>query len=89
MNHSMSGKRVLVVYAHPEPKSMTGSIKNSIVKSLEDAGALVTVSDLYAMRFDPVIRPKDFPDKDPNHFFAGPECRKAALKGNIFNVSNL
>jgi ribosyldihydronicotinamide dehydrogenase (quinone) len=37
----MKGKRVLVVYAHPEPKSFSGAIKNVIVETLQKEGAIV------------------------------------------------
>ncbi len=42
---------VLLVYAHPEPKSLNGSLKNFSVKRLEQAGHIVQVSDLYAMKW--------------------------------------
>jgi NAD(P)H dehydrogenase (quinone) len=40
---------VLLVYAHPEPKSLNGSLKDFAVKRLEHAGHTVQVTDLYAM----------------------------------------
>ncbi|HJR27222.1 MAG TPA: NAD(P)H-dependent oxidoreductase, partial [Pseudomonas sp.] len=40
---------VLLVYAHPEPQSLNGSLKDFAVKRLEAAGHQVQVSDLYAM----------------------------------------
>ena len=42
---------VLLVYAHPEPTSLNGSLKNFSVKHLEKAGHTVQVSDLYAMNW--------------------------------------
>ncbi len=42
---------VLLVYAHPEPKSLNGSLKNFSVKHLEETGHIVQVSDLYAMQW--------------------------------------
>jgi len=42
---------VLLVYAHPEPKSLNGSLKDFSVKRLEEAGHTVQVSDLYAMKW--------------------------------------
>lgn len=42
---------VLLVYAHPEPRSLNGSLKDFSVKRLEDAGHVVQVSDLYAMKW--------------------------------------
>lgn len=42
---------VLLVYAHPEPKSLNGSLKDFVVRRLEAAGHAVQVSDLYAMQW--------------------------------------
>ena len=51
---------VLIVYAHPEPKSFNGAMKDVAVATLRAAGHDVTVSDLYAMGFDPVVGAGDF-----------------------------
>lgn len=42
---------VLIVYAHPEPRSLNGALKDFAVRRLEQAGHTVQVSDLYAMRW--------------------------------------
>ena len=42
---------VLIVCAHPEPKSLNGALRDFAVKRLEDAGQVVQVSDLYAMKW--------------------------------------
>lgn len=52
---------VFIVYAHPEPRSLNGSIKNFMVERLERAGHTVRVSDLYAMRWKPQLDGADFP----------------------------
>ena len=54
---------VLIVYAHPEPKSFNGAMKDAAVETLRGAGPDVAVSDLYAMRFNPVVGPGDFWDE--------------------------
>ncbi|WP_304455327.1 NAD(P)H-dependent oxidoreductase [Nocardiopsis sp. YSL2] len=41
--------KTLIVYAHPEPRSLNGSLKDLAVSTLEGAGHQVRVSDLYAM----------------------------------------
>ncbi len=41
--------KTLIVHAHPEPKSLNGSLKDHAVSVLEAAGHQVRVSDLYAM----------------------------------------
>ena len=50
---------ILLVYAHPEPTSLNGSLKNFSVKRLEDAGHVVQVSDLYAMRWKALVDADD------------------------------
>ena len=50
---------VLIVYAHPEPKSLNGSLKDFAVKRLEAAGHTVQVSDLYAMQWKSVVDEND------------------------------
>ncbi len=51
---------VLIVYAHPEPKSFNGAMKDTALETLRGAGHDVTVSDLYAMRFNAVVGADDF-----------------------------
>ncbi len=51
--------KILLVYAHPEPLSLNGSIKNFAVERLEAAGHTVQVSDLYAMKWKPALDADD------------------------------
>ncbi len=50
----------LFVYAHPEPTSFTGALKDAGVEALRAAGHAVEVSDLYAEQFNPVAGRHDF-----------------------------
>jgi putative NADPH-quinone reductase len=50
---------VLLVYAHPEPASFNGALRDAAVTALTAAGHPVTVSDLYAQGFNPVAGPGD------------------------------
>lgn len=50
---------VLLVYAHPEPQSLNGSLRNFTVRHLEDAGHVVQVSDLYAMNWKAALDADD------------------------------
>ncbi len=54
---------VLIVYAHPEPQSLSASLKNLAVTVLTEAGHSVQVSDLYAMNWKPSIDREDFLDR--------------------------
>jgi NAD(P)H dehydrogenase (quinone) len=50
---------VLLVYAHPEPRSLNGALKDFAVQRLQAAGHRVQVSDLYAMRWTPTLDAQD------------------------------
>jgi NAD(P)H dehydrogenase (quinone) len=51
---------VLLVYAHPEPTSFTGALKDAAIATLRQAGHAVEVSDLYVEAFNPVAGRHDF-----------------------------
>jgi NAD(P)H dehydrogenase (quinone) len=51
---------VLIIFAHPEPASFNAALKNAAVAGLTQAGHSVTVSDLYAMRWNPALGPEEF-----------------------------
>jgi putative NADPH-quinone reductase len=52
--------KALIVYAHPEPKSFNGAMKDLAVETLRGRGDEVEVTDLYAMRFKAVVGADDF-----------------------------
>lgn len=54
---------VLLVYAHPEPRSLNGSLKAFSVRRLEEAGHAVQVSDLYAMHWKASLDANDSTDR--------------------------
>ena len=54
--------KYFIVYAHPEPLSLSGHLKNRAVAALETAAHEVIVSDLYAMGWKAVYDAKDFPE---------------------------
>ena len=55
----------LIVYAHPEPKSFNGAMKDLAVKTLRGRGDEVEITDLYAMRFKAVVGPTTFMASGP------------------------
>ncbi|MGP4109479.1 NAD(P)H-dependent oxidoreductase [Streptomyces sp. 4N509B] len=58
-------KKILVVHAHPEPRSLTTALAGFAVEHLRATGHEVRVSDLYAMKWKTVVDADDFPDHDP------------------------
>uniref|UniRef100_A0A8C6BBJ1 N-ribosyldihydronicotinamide:quinone dehydrogenase 2 n=1 Tax=Monodon monoceros TaxID=40151 RepID=A0A8C6BBJ1_MONMO len=85
----MAGKKVLIVYAHQEPRSFNGSLKDVAVAELSRQGCTVTVSDLYAMDFEPRATRKDITGalSSPEFFSYGVEayeaCKKRSLTSDI------
>lgn len=57
--------KVLWVFAHPEPRSLNGSLRDFGIRTLETAGHEVRQSDLYAMHWKAVADGADFTDTDP------------------------
>lgn len=53
---------VLTIYAHPNPKSFCHAVLEQFTKGLGDAGHSNELVDLYAIRFDPVLRARDAPN---------------------------
>lgn len=52
--------KVLIVHAHPEPRSFTAALRDQAVHTLQAQGHEVQVSDLYAMGWNPVASAADF-----------------------------
>ncbi|QDQ09792.1 NAD(P)H-dependent oxidoreductase [Streptomyces spectabilis] len=58
-------KKILVVSAHPEPRSLNASLTAFAVEHLRAAGHEVRVSDLYAMKWKATVDADDFPEHGP------------------------
>ena len=74
--------RVLIVHAHPEPKSFNGAMTDTAVAALAKAGHEVVVSDLYAAGFKAVADRDDFvPPADTGYFKVQAEQAAAIIAG--------
>ncbi|UCG54492.1 MAG: NAD(P)H-dependent oxidoreductase [Dehalococcoidia bacterium] len=51
--------RILIVYAHPYPKSFNHAILESFTRGLTDGGNTFEVVDLYAIKFNPIVQMND------------------------------
>jgi len=51
---------VLIVYAHPEPKSLNGKLKKLAVETLTENGHEVKISDLHGINFKAALDQSDF-----------------------------
>ena len=56
---------ILWVFAHPDHRSLNGSLRDAALKHLADLGHLVEESDLYRMGWNPVVDAADY-DHDPS-----------------------
>lgn len=73
---------VLLVYAHPEPTSLNGTLKAFTVERLQRAGHTVQVSDLHAMQWKAQIDADDHIGRDASlPFHASLDSREAFKTG--------
>ncbi len=61
---------VLIIFAHPEPNSLNGVMKDLAAKTLRDKGYEVKISDLYEMRFKSELDETDFSQRKDDSFFS-------------------
>lgn len=74
--------KVFYIYAHPEPKSFNAALRDTALAVLQEKGHEVRLSDLYAMKFNPVLTASDFPEpKSPEFFNAFLEAIRASKTG--------
>jgi len=75
---------VLIVHAHPEPRSFSAALKSAAVEEFTALGHTVQVSDLYAMQFNPVAAAADFGERaDPDYCVYALEQRHGVETGSI------
>jgi len=74
--------KVLIVHAHPEPKSFCSAMFHRARQTLADQGHTVQTSDLYAMGFNPLASQSDFKQMhDPDYLVYALEQRQAHQSG--------
>ncbi|XP_069406343.1 NAD(P)H dehydrogenase [quinone] 1 isoform X2 [Ovis canadensis] len=81
----MAVRKALIVLAHSERTSFNYAMKEAAIEALKRKGWEVTVSDLYAMNFNPVISRKDITGKlkDPGNFQYPAETVLAYKEGRL------
>lgn len=75
---------VLLVFAHPEPRSLNGALRDAACDELRRQGHAVRVSDLYAMGWKAVVDRSDFPARP-----AQARLSVAAASGEAFAAGAL
>lgn len=76
---------ILIVYAHHEPGSFTGAMKNLVTEVLTKQGHAVTISDLYGLGFNPAAQKWDFVTTSGGHFNYMLEQKHAAQLNMAFS----
>jgi NAD(P)H dehydrogenase (quinone) len=70
------------MFMHTEPKSFNAALKDTSLDALKEKGHEVKLSDLYAVKFHPVLKALDFPErKNPDVFNPFFEAIKASKSG--------
>ena len=49
----------LIIFAHPNPQSLNGQLKQTLAEQLQNDGHKVEIRDLYQLNFNPVISAAD------------------------------
>ncbi len=76
--------KVFIIYAHQEPQSFNGSLKEIAVNHFQELNSGVMVSDLYAMNFNPVASVNDFQRlTNSNYFKYSQEQKEAAINNSL------
>lgn len=75
---------VFIIHAHPEEKSFSTTLKNTAAEYFSEQGYEVVVSDLYAMKFNPVGGANDFVDINNKEFFKYQLEQVNAFNNNLF-----
>jgi NAD(P)H dehydrogenase (quinone) len=76
--------KILLVFAHPEPRSLNGALRDVAIEELKAQGHQVRVSDLYAERWTSEVDRADFPQLALDARF-----KPAAASGEAFAANAL
>jgi len=74
--------KVLLVFAHPEPHSLNGALRDAAIEELVAQGHEVRVSDLYASRWKSEVDRTDFPVLPPGERLVPVAASKRAFESN-------
>ena len=77
---------VLLVFAHPDPRSLNGALRDVAVAELEARGHEVRVSDLYANGWKSAVDRADFPSLAPDERLIPVAASKSAFEAGTLTV---
>lgn len=78
--------KIFIIYAHQESKSFNGALRDIAINHFQKSGHEVTVSDLYAMNFNPIASPNDFKTiSNPKSFKYSQEQKFSSANHSLAN----
>ncbi|MFG3113070.1 NAD(P)H-dependent oxidoreductase [Streptomyces sp. NPDC048197] len=75
--------KILWLFAHPDPRSLSGALKDEGLRALEAHGHEYRVSDLYAMKWNPVVDAPDYGHDPTDRLHVGPASEHAYHHGHL------
>lgn len=75
---------VLIIHAHPEPRSFCSALKDQATETFSRKGHEVRISDLYAMNFHPIGGVHDFKNGYDTGYFKYQAAQFDAYKNDLF-----
>ncbi|MEO0048179.1 MAG: hypothetical protein RLZZ410_1138 [Pseudomonadota bacterium] len=76
--------KILIIHAHPEPKSFCSAMKDTAIETFQSLGHEVQVSDLHQMNWNPVASGDDFEVRSqPDYLVYALEQRESYKSGKI------
>jgi NAD(P)H dehydrogenase (quinone) len=76
--------KVLIIFAHPNPKSFTRAVLDNFVRGIKEAGHQYEIVDLYKIKFNPIFQDMDsafFVDEDmPEYLFKQMDMKKMIIE---------
>lgn len=76
--------KVFIVYAHPEPQSFNGALKDIAINYFHEMNHEVFISDLYEMKFNPIASRDDFKRVSNAEYFKYSQEQNTAAINNSF-----
>jgi NAD(P)H dehydrogenase (quinone) len=74
---------VLWVFAHPERSSLTAALRDEGIAALTEAGHEVMLSDLYAMKWNPIVDADNFTENSGERLHVAEASKRAYQSGTL------
>jgi NAD(P)H dehydrogenase (quinone) len=75
--------KVFWIFAHPEPRSLNAALRDEGIRTLTELGHDHRLSDLYAMRWNPIVDRADFAQEPGERLLVAGESKLAYDSGRL------